>query len=134
MTRIQAVVVATLLAHPTFAEDKAVLYGQILDTAMRDMRVFLTCTVLEKESNDFMLKDWQKTVAKTLVFLTEEGVTPPNLAAFTASAQPDALVPAPDTPISGVIAFCNANTDWIRKLHRRDYTQLPDALKQATDP
>jgi hypothetical protein len=134
MTRIQAVIVATFLALPAAAEDKAALYGQILDTAMQDMRVFITCTVLERESNDFMLKGWQETVAETLTFLAEEGVTPPNLAAFKASAQPDALVPAPDTPISEVIAFCDANPDWIRKLQNFDYTRLPYALEQATAP
>jgi hypothetical protein len=134
MTRIQAVAVATFLAFPAAAEDKAALYGQILDTAMQDMRVFITCTVLEKESNEFLRKDWQENVAKTLAFLTEEGVTPPNLAAFTTSAKPEALLPAPETPISDVIAFCDANPNWIRKLQNFDYTRLPYALEQATAP
>jgi hypothetical protein len=134
MTRIPLAVLMAFLALPTVAEDKATLYGQIIDTAMQETRVFLTCTALEQGSNDLIRKNWQETVAKTLSFLADDGVTPPNLAAFTASALPGGLMPAPDTPFSEVIAFCNANPDWIRKLQRLDVIRLPDALEKASAP
>ncbi len=130
---IRAATLTLLLALPAAAQDPAARVAAILDTAMTEARVQLTCTSLERESHAVLTENWQTSVAETLQFLATRGVAPANLAAFTASALPGALLPAPDTPFSEVKAFCDSHPDWLRDLRAFRGTFLPGDVKKVFD-
>ncbi|MCB6178533.1 hypothetical protein LHP98_10360 [Rhodobacter sp. Har01] len=133
MTRphVPLALIGIVCGLPAVAQDRAAAYGQVLDRAMTEFRVFLTCTALEPSAQASVRDIWKKQVTETLAVLANNGVSPPNLVAFTASALPGSLTLPPDTPFSEVIAFCAEDPDWMQRLVRLEFTRLPQALAKA---
>ena len=134
ISSLSAVLVFALFAAPAFAQ--IVPTGSpaadiVLSQALADQRVFLTCTALEPESHRLIIDFWQADVAAAVAFLTEKGVPPEAIAAFTAAADPAALALPPDTPFAEVVDYCQAQTHWFIRMNRRDFTELARALPEA---
>jgi hypothetical protein len=103
----------------------------LLSQAITEQRFFLTCTILDTQTHGFLSDLWQAEVIAVTDLLTENNVRPEAIAAFITAAQPDSLLPAPDTPLKDVRQFCAADADWIRKVNRMEMINLSRQLPQA---
>jgi hypothetical protein len=129
-----ALLAALLLATPAQAQILSTgtpTVDILLTQAIAEQRIFLTCTVLMGETHSFVTDLWTKEVATAATVLAENGVPAQVVAAFTAAAQPEALLPAPDTPFDAVRQLCAADPDWITRLNRMDMINLARALPEA---
>lgn len=84
----------------------------LLTQALAEHRVFLTCSSLDGLSHPLILQNWQREVSSAVATLTANNTPPEAIAAFTAAAKPENLLPAEDTPYFEVKQFCDANPDW----------------------
>jgi hypothetical protein len=103
----------------------------VLSRALADQRAFLTCTALDPDNHRMILDFWQADIAAAVAILTENAVPPEAIAAFTAAADPAALALPPDTPFAEVRDYCQAQTHWVMRMNRRDFTELAVALPEA---
>ena len=130
--RFKPSILLIALATPAASDDAVV--AALLDRAMAEQRVYQTCTALIPDGSFDAEAWWQEKVTETLAAIEAAGATPANLAAFTASAAPGALKPAPDTPWSEVLAFCSADPDWYSNWQRFNIVILPGAVEAALEP
>jgi hypothetical protein len=129
LSQVTAVLALALSAAPAAADDAAV--AAVLDQAMNEWRTILTCSSLIPDDGGRLQGFWQDDVMETLSVIAEAGAQPDNLAAFTASALPGGLLPAPDTPWGEVMAFCQSDPDWYLRFQRFDIVVLPRAVEEA---
>jgi hypothetical protein len=129
LSHVTTALALALSAVPAAADDAAV--AAVLDQAMNEWRVILTCSSLIPDDGGRLLGFWQDDVAETLSVIAAAGAQPDNLASFTASALPGSLLPAPDTPWGEVVAFCQADPDWYTRFQRFDIVILPRDVEEA---
>lgn len=103
----------------------------LLSKAITEQRLFLTCTALDPQTHDFIAGLWAKDVAAAATLLTEHNVPPEAIAAFTAAALPENLLPDPDTPFQDIRKFCATDPDWIRRLNRTEMIRLATDLPKV---
>lgn len=125
---------ALALASAPVRAAEAEATARALEEAMAEMRVYFTCSALEPETQQFLRDYWSGMVAATLEHLQAEGIGPANLAAFAASAEPDALLPGPEVTFAEVRAYCATEGDWVARLAAFDLPQLPQALEDLAAP
>jgi hypothetical protein len=103
----------------------------LLTQALAEHRVFLTCSSLDGLSHPLILQNWQREVSSAVATLTANNTPAEAIAAFTAAANPENLLPAEDTPFSEVKQFCDAYPDWQTDYARLNYTILDLKLPKA---
>jgi hypothetical protein len=103
----------------------------LLTQALGEHRVFLTCSSLDGLSHPLILQNWQREVSSAVATLTANNTPPEAIAAFTAAARPENLLPAEDTLFSEVKQFCDAYPDWQTDYARLTYTILDLKLPKA---
>ena len=129
-------VLAALIFLPLSATAQVIPTGTpavdiLLSQAIADQRVFLTCTALDTANHQTALDFWQEDVAKAVTLLTAAKVPPDAIAAFTAAAAPENLLPAEGTPFAEVMDFCAAQDHWFEHWSRRDFTELAASLPKV---
>jgi hypothetical protein len=103
----------------------------LLSRAITEYRTYLTCSALDPATHAQILASWQADVAAATAILTARNVPPEAITAFTAAADPKALMPAPDTPFSDVVELCTSGPDWKTAYTTGDHTVLATTLPQA---
>jgi hypothetical protein len=103
----------------------------LLSQAIAEHRVFLTCSALDPELHAQITSNWQTDIAAAATILAAKAVPQDAITAFTTAAQPDALLPAPDTPFEDVRQICSAKPDWMAAYFRLNFTVLDLKLPQA---
>ena len=103
----------------------------LLSQAISEHRVFLTCSALDGTVHPLVLQNWQREVDAATATLTANQVAPGAIAAFTAAAKPENLLPAPDTPWAEVKEFCDTYPDWQTDYARLNFTLLELKLPKA---
>jgi hypothetical protein len=96
----------------------------LLTQALAEHRVFLTCSSLDGLAHPLILQNWQRDVTAATATLTANTAPAEAIAAFTAAAKPENLLPAEDTPWSEVKQFCDATPDWQTDYARLNFTIL----------
>lgn len=129
-----APLLALLLPLPTLAQ--VIPTGTptadiLLATAIAEHRVYLTCSALDPVTHAQITENWQRDVAAATAILTAKAVPPDTIAAFTAAARPETLLPAPDTQFDDVKQLCDANPDWQTLYFQFNLTMLELELPKA---
>jgi hypothetical protein len=105
----------------------------LLSQAIAEHRVFLTCSALDHSTHALILTNWQRDTAAAVTILQSHDVPMDAITAFTAAAEPAALMPVPDTPWSAVQAICATSPDWQTNYYQFKLTilelKLPGALQ-----
>ncbi|NJM84170.1 MAG: hypothetical protein HC844_18525 [Tabrizicola sp.] len=101
----------------------------LLSRAVSEHRTFLTCSSLDPQTHALITANWQRDVTAATAILTAGNVAAEAITAFTATAQPENLLPASDTPYADVRQFCEAHADW-----QATYGQLNFTLLELTLP
>jgi hypothetical protein len=129
--RLAAVAGLILATSSAAAQGRGERVMPVLDKALDEWRVFLTCTMLDPGAHAMALDGWAGTVERTGAFLRDSGLSDATIDAFAARARPEALMPPDDTPVAEVQAFCGAHPEWRRQLDTFGFTMLPEALEEA---
>ena len=103
----------------------------LLSQAITEHRVFLTCSALDPQLHTQILTNWQRDTAAAVAILTTNKVPPEAINAFTAAADPAALMPADDTPWADVKALCDTRPDWMKSYFELHFTVLDLKLPGA---
>jgi hypothetical protein len=103
----------------------------LLSQAITEHRAFLTCSALDPATHAQITENWQRDVTAAAEILTANKVPAEAIAAFTAAAQPQALLPAEGTPFEDVKQFCDANPDWQTRYYQLNLTILKLKLPKA---
>ncbi|MBY0350182.1 hypothetical protein [Tabrizicola sp.] len=103
----------------------------LLSQAIAEHRVFLTCSALDPATHAQILADWQRDAAAAVAILTANNTPPEAITAFTTTALPENLMPAPDTPWAEVTGLCATRPDWQTSYGRLDFTVLGQTLPLA---
>ena len=103
----------------------------LLSQAIAEHRIFLTCSALDPATHAQILQNWQRDVTEAAAILTANAIPPEAIAAFQTAAQPEALLPAADTPFDAVKALCDSNPDWQTRYDQLNLTVLALKLPQA---
>ncbi|MBL9050214.1 MAG: hypothetical protein JNK19_08900 [Tabrizicola sp.] len=96
----------------------------LLSQAIAEHRVFLTCSALDPAIHAQILTNWQRDTTAAAAILAAQDVPDEAIAAFTAAAKPEALLPAPDTSFEDVRQLCDANPDWQQRYFQLNLTVL----------
>lgn len=96
----------------------------LLSQAITEHRVFLTCSALDPETHARISADWQADITSAKAILASHDVPPETVAAFTAAADPQALMPPPDTAWAEVQALCATRSDWRQAYDNLDRVML----------
>jgi hypothetical protein len=133
MTR-PLLVLTLLLPTPTLAQ--VIPTGTpaadiLLSQAIAEHRVFLTCSTFDPATHQQIADNWQRDVTAAADLLKTHDTPPEAIAAFTAAADPRALLPAPDTPFADVRQLCDSNPDWQQRYSRLDLIVLELKLPAA---
>lgn len=84
----------------------------LLSQAITEHRTFLTCSALDPATHTQISENWQRDVTAAAAILTANKVPPDAIAAFITAAQPENLMPTPDTPWAEVQGLCATHPDW----------------------
>lgn len=103
----------------------------LLSQAIAEHRVFLTCSALEPMTHAQILTNWQKDTAGAVAILKTHNVPPEAIAAFTAAADPKALMRTDDTPWAEVRGLCDTHPDWMKTYYEFNLTVLDLKLPGA---
>jgi hypothetical protein len=103
----------------------------LLSQAIAEHRTFLTCSALDPAIHQQITENWQRDVTAATAILTANDVPAASVAAFSAAAQPEALLPAEGTPFEDVKQLCEANPDWQARYFQLNLTILELKLPQA---
>jgi hypothetical protein len=122
---------ALICASPVAAQDRVARITPVLDRALAEWRVFLTCTALDPQAHAMVVDGWSGMVETTGTYLRERGLSGASLDDFPARAEPDALMLPGDTPFAEVRAFCEDHPGWRGQLETFGFILMPDALEEA---
>lgn len=103
----------------------------LLSQALTEQRVFLTCSVLEPQTHQQILQNWQRDVKAATAALQAANIPAEAVTAFISAAQPDKLMPAPDTPFEDIRQLCDSQPDWATRYAQLNFTLLELKLPQA---
>lgn len=103
----------------------------LLSQAITEHRTFLTCSALDPAIHAQIAANWQRDVAAATALLTANKVPQDAITAFTAAADPAALMPAEDTPWTQVKALCDTQPDWQQRYFQLNFTVLDLKLPGA---
>jgi len=103
----------------------------LLSQAITEQRVFHTCSAFDVQSHLSILDLWASDAAFAAEVLAGNNVPPEAIAAFTAAASPQALMPAPETPFEDVQQFCATHPAWQTRWAQFDFIILANALPKA---
>ena len=106
----------------------------LLSQAIAEHRIFLTCSALDPDTHALIARHWQDDTASAAKILADHGTPPEAIAAFTAAADPAALLPAEDTPFAEVARFCTTHADWTATYSRLNFVILDLKLPKALAP
>jgi len=114
MTRLSVTIaaLAVALAAPVTAQDRSAQAQALIDAALAEHRVFLTCSSLEPATHAVIRQDWERMAADSDAILAQLGFPLLFRLAFRAASRSEALMPPDDTPFAKVRALCDANPDW----------------------
>jgi hypothetical protein len=98
---------------------------------LTEHRTFLTCSALEPMTNQQIVQNWQRDVTAATAALQAAKVPQEAIAAFTAAARPEDLMPAPDTPFEDIRQLCDSQPDWATRYAQLNFTLLEFKLSQA---
>lgn len=106
-----------LLTAPASAQatlEQRAAFERVLQTAIDEHRVFLTCGALDAETSQMIEKTWREMVSDTIPILQRAGYTPAEVIAFADRTEARNLVDA-EARYAEIVAFCRAH-DWRRNL------------------
>ena len=103
----------------------------LLSQAITEQRLFHTCSALDPQTHGFLTEAWTEDAAAAAAILADNNVPSEVIAAFTAAAATEALLPAPDIPFESVRQLCGADPDWIGRVNRLDFIRLATDLPKA---
>lgn len=131
---IRSLLAALLLATPLSAQ--IIPTGKpaadiLLSQAITEHRVFLTCSALDPATHRQIIENWQRDVEAATAALRSAKVPPEAITAFTTAAQPENLLPAPDTPFEDIRQLCDGQPDWAIRYARLTFTLLEFTLPGA---
>jgi hypothetical protein len=120
-----------LSAGSAVAQDPNTAIAAILDTALAEQQVFLTCTATSLKTHVFLRDAWARDVADGLQILADAGYPTDRIDAFTIAAMPENIILPATTPFGEVVAFCDANQGFERGVTTLTYTILRHALPKV---
>jgi hypothetical protein len=126
--------IAFLLATPTHAQiipTGSPAADILLSQAIAEQRIFLTCSALDLQTHTRITETWQRDTAAAVAILNAANVPPEAITAFTAAADPAALMPTDDIPWAAVKALCDSQPDWQDRHAQADYIVLDQTLPKA---
>lgn len=103
----------------------------LLSQAIAEHRIFLTCSALYPATHAQIAENWQRDVTAAAAILAANNVPPEAITAFTAAADPKALMPADDTPWAQVQTLCATQPDWQQRYAQLNLTVLDLKLPGA---
>lgn len=114
--RAAALAIAITAGWPSAAlagpHDKAIV--EIIDAAVADWTILLSCSVLERETHDLLLDIWADEREEVDALLAEAEVAPQLAADINARLAPDRLLEPTQGDAQTLIALCRG-TDWRRQ-------------------
>lgn len=114
---LAAVLALSLSASPAISQSAMERIEPRLSRAIEEHRVFLTCSSLEPQTFELVLRNWEDMVAAARGHLSANLTPKVDLEAFDRRTKLDALVDW-RMPLGEAAAYCAANPDWSGKLHR----------------
>lgn len=103
----------------------------LLSQAITEHRTFLTCSALDPLTHAQILTNWQKDTAAAVTILKARNTPPEAITAFTTAADPQALMPADDTPWAEVRSLCATHPDWQQTYSELNFILLDLKLPMA---
>jgi hypothetical protein len=96
------------------ADDPGARIDAAVDKAIAEWTVLMTCTALDPEGQDFIIKSWKIMTEKVSGQLKEKKVSTSE----TVAARMAALKPRFDdqAPASELITYCHAHPEWQRQM------------------
>lgn len=88
----------------------------IVDRAVAQWSVFLSCSVLDPEVHAFVLRAWGLRVGELETVLARADLAPGTAAAIAAAVDPAAMMAPTLGDVATLIAYCHAAPDWYRSV------------------
>lgn len=132
--RYSAALMTLLLATPASAQiipTGTPAADILLSKAIAEQRVLHTCSAFDAVAHRSIVDLWAMDVNLATEILAANAVPPEAIAAFTAAAAPEALMPAPETPFEDVKQLCDSHPDWQGRIARFDVIILANDLPKA---
>ena len=109
---------------PTFAraEELDLKINTVIDKAVAEWTVLLTCTALDPPSHDFLLKSWEETKAKSAALMKAKAVDAGKIDVYLARLS--ALSPAvkDESPATELMKYCHAHPEWQKQMGTLEFT------------
>jgi len=109
--------------------DRIAAAEALLARELAAMRVNLTCTALLPH-HPALAEGWTETVTLALEILGELPGTEGLVATLSPLADPEALMPAPETPFARIRALCQGDPDWERRVNLFTWWGLGNRLER----
>ena len=122
---LPAPILAQGLIEPSEAYSAAVT--ELLDKAIAEHTLFLTCAMTEPQNYQLILGNWTDSVIATGAKLAMIGFDASYINDFTNRASVGNMVDT-DRPFSEVIKLCNGDVDWLQQTYTINYILLPGAI------
>lgn len=106
---------ASTLGQSATAETRTNEIREIMDRALDEQHVLLTCTLFQDDLHLQLVRRWNDDLEQSQEVLREAGINLTDFEEYFALAQPDRLVLPLETPFGDVVAFCNEAGDWHRR-------------------
>lgn len=132
MTRtLSTLALACLLtATPALADERLDQAAALIDAAIAENRVFVTCNSLLALESSPMVELWDRMARASLAVLAGHPGTESLSQTLAATLEPDAMLPAMNTPFGQVRATCvTDNPNWIIRLRNFDFIRLDEELE-----
>jgi hypothetical protein len=100
---------------------------KLLDEAIAEHTLFLTCAATERQNYQMLLDGWNEAVIATGVKLAMIGFDVVYINDFANRASVGNMLDF-DRPFSDVVAYCNGDTDWLEQTYTVKYILLPNAI------
>lgn len=117
-------VAAALLCAPTVAiagpHDEAIV--EIVDAAVADWSVFLSCSVLVARKHELLREWWDEEREDFEDVLAEADVTPEFASDIMARLTPERLMALTEGDVPTLMEFCR-QTDWEREIDRFNFVR-----------
>lgn len=121
-----AAISVILAAAAVAAQERDARITALLDQAIAEQRVTLSCSTIEADTHSGALAIWRNVVEESLALLEQGAVPAETRRAFAAAARPEVLILPDDTPFAEVRAFCDAHPEWMTDMGRFEaYSLLP---------
>jgi hypothetical protein len=114
--RIVSAALVALASVPAAAGPNDAAIREIVDRAVAQWSVFLSCSVLDPEVHGLILRSWDLRRGELDAVLARADLAPETAAAIAAAVDPVALMVPTLGDVATLVAFCHATPDWYRNV------------------